>query len=247
MWNKVSRFIPPVLMIPVALGSLLYLIFLPESAYFLFGIYFDLWFPVLKGIWGYPVFFVILMVPYVNAILLLLLSLQSFHVLVKFILGTYDPSFHGFVTMYPAVTIVATAVFSALFVLFKEKEVGDMGFFNNSEDASDRLLEDKLYEKVARELKADKRLEGVWTKARAKSNGDLDKAESLYIEFRIQTLKDEASVAKDKALDRQWERQMEQERIEKRQKTVREGYIILAIVLFIVIANVIPSISNIWN
>jgi len=74
-----------------------------------------------------------------------------------------------------------------------------MGIFDKfkTSTAIDRLSEERLYEQVAQELKAGKRSEGVWIKAMAKSGGDLNKAESMYIELRVQSLKDELAVASE--------------------------------------------------
>ena len=63
--------------------------------------------------------------------------------------------------------------------------------------AIDRLSEERLYEQVAQELKAGKKREGIWVKAMAKSGGDLNKAEALYIEYRVQSLSDEAQIIND--------------------------------------------------
>ena len=73
-----------------------------------------------------------------------------------------------------------------------------MGIFDKfkTSTAIDRLSEEKLYEQVAQELKAGKKREGIWVKAMAKTGGDLNKAEALYIELRVQAIKDEASLAK---------------------------------------------------
>ena len=114
MWNKIFGLIPGILTIPAGLGAILYAIFLPETAYYALGIYLDLWFPILKGFWGYPIFFIILMIPFASVILVALLSFQSFHVLFKFVFGFYDPSFHGFVTMYPAALILVAIALSFL-------------------------------------------------------------------------------------------------------------------------------------
>jgi len=68
-----------------------------------------------------------------------------------------------------------------------------MGLFDKfkTSTAIGRLSEEKLYEQVAQELKAGKKREGVWVKAMAKTGGDLNKAEALYIELRVQAIKDE--------------------------------------------------------
>jgi hypothetical protein len=114
MWNKIITLIPSVLTIPAILGAILYAIFLPETAHYALGIYLDLWFPLLKGFWGYPIFFLLLMIPFVSMVLIALLSFQSFHVLFQFVFGLYDPSFHGFVTMFPATLVIITLALSLL-------------------------------------------------------------------------------------------------------------------------------------
>lgn len=54
-----------------------------------------------------------------------------------------------------------------------------------------RALEEKLYLKVAEEIEANNINKGLWTKALAESGNDTKKAEGLYIQFRVQKLKDE--------------------------------------------------------
>lgn len=65
------------------------------------------------------------------------------------------------------------------------------GFNNSSEKLADRLLEEKLYEEVAQDLDRGKRREGIWAKALANSNGSESQAQSLYIKYHVQALKDE--------------------------------------------------------
>jgi len=74
-----------------------------------------------------------------------------------------------------------------------------MGLFDKfkTSTAIDRLSEEKLYEQVAQELKAGKKREGIWVKAMAKSGGDLNKAESMYIELRVQSIKDEYTIQEE--------------------------------------------------
>jgi hypothetical protein len=71
-----------------------------------------------------------------------------------------------------------------------------MGIFDKFKTsiAIDRLSEEKLYEQVGQELKAGKKREGIWVKAMAKSGGDLNKAESMYIDLRVQAFKDEVNL-----------------------------------------------------
>jgi hypothetical protein len=58
-------------------------------------------------------------------------------------------------------------------------------------NAVKRLLEEMLYEKVIQEMSEGQLREGLWGKALAKSNGSNKKARSLYIDYRVQSIKDE--------------------------------------------------------
>lgn len=116
--ERLLGLVPGVFMIPFWIFGILYAIFLPETIYYALGIYFDLWFPTLKSFWGYIIAFVLFAIPILNAALLLLLIFQSFIVLAKFIFGSYEPSIHGFITMYPA---CIAGIILASYLLGKEK------------------------------------------------------------------------------------------------------------------------------
>ncbi|MEH6628772.1 MAG: hypothetical protein V7739_20210 [Motiliproteus sp.] len=60
--------------------------------------------------------------------------------------------------------------------------------------AMSRLGEERLYEIVMDELSSGNMRKGLWAKALAKSNGNHEQAKSKYIEFRVESLKDEAHV-----------------------------------------------------
>ena len=57
--------------------------------------------------------------------------------------------------------------------------------------AAARIIEEQLYEQVVNELASGKRRNGLWAKAIASSNGQDEKAKALYIQYRVQSLKDE--------------------------------------------------------
>ncbi len=65
------------------------------------------------------------------------------------------------------------------------------GLKSTVERSAERLIEEKLYEQVALELQEGKKRAGIWAKALANSNGSEDKAQSLYIQYHVQALKDE--------------------------------------------------------
>lgn len=57
--------------------------------------------------------------------------------------------------------------------------------------AAARLQEEKLYEQVAQELESGERRDGLWVKALANAQGVEEKAQGLYIRYRVQSIKDE--------------------------------------------------------
>lgn len=59
----------------------------------------------------------------------------------------------------------------------------------------DRFVEEKLYEQALHEFQMGMRRDGLWAKAFRKSNGDKQKANALYLEYRVQSIKDEAEIS----------------------------------------------------
>lgn len=53
--------------------------------------------------------------------------------------------------------------------------------------------EDKIYEQAMAEIEEDTKVRGTWAKALANSDGNIDKAKSLYIQMRVQSLKIESN------------------------------------------------------
>lgn len=60
-----------------------------------------------------------------------------------------------------------------------------------------RLIEEQLYEQVVVELADGVKRQGLWAKAIADSEGHEDKAKSLYIKYRVQSMKDELALLKE--------------------------------------------------
>ena len=60
--------------------------------------------------------------------------------------------------------------------------------------AKARLLEEKLYEKVIRELDTGFKRDGLWIQAMIKSDGSEEKAKFHYIKLRVQCIKDEMEI-----------------------------------------------------
>ena len=108
LYRSIINFIPGILIIPFYIGSFLYFILLPDITYYALGIYLDIWIPSLRTFWGFPILFILICIPFVNVILLWLLTFQSFWALFKFVIGSYYPTDQllGFVTMYPATVVI---------------------------------------------------------------------------------------------------------------------------------------------
>lgn len=69
-----------------------------------------------------------------------------------------------------------------------------------------RLQEEELYAQAHREIERGIRRDGLWAKALQRAHGREHEAKALYIQYRVQSLKDEAElaemVAEAKAADR---------------------------------------------
>lgn len=66
-----------------------------------------------------------------------------------------------------------------------------------------RLFEEEIYAQVAEELAQGKRKDSLWAKALAESDGIENKAKSLYIKYRVQSIKDEIEVSEKNEKQRQ--------------------------------------------
>lgn len=73
--------------------------------------------------------------------------------------------------------------------------------------------EEAFYQKVLEEVESGQMRKGIYAKALADSSGDLGKANSLYIKYRVQSLMDE-----HKALGLSLPSKRAQKRIDKKQK-----------------------------
>lgn len=60
--------------------------------------------------------------------------------------------------------------------------------------AAARLQEEQLYEQVIQELSRGEKRAGLWAKALANCDGSEQRAESLYIRYRVQSIKDDIEI-----------------------------------------------------
>ncbi|GAD78643.1 MULTISPECIES: hypothetical protein [Vibrio] len=70
-----------------------------------------------------------------------------------------------------------------------------MRFFTKNRSSKKRIIEEWVYDLVADELEIGEIRKGLWTKAKALSEGNMDKCESIYIQLRATSIVDEAKVA----------------------------------------------------
>jgi hypothetical protein len=68
---------------------------------------------------------------------------------------------------------------------------------------SSRLLDENIYAQVLSEIENGQRRDGLWAKALANSDGSNEKAKSIYIKYRADSIRDEiALAAKHKEVDK---------------------------------------------
>lgn len=74
-----------------------------------------------------------------------------------------------------------------------------MGLFKKYvlKSAISRRHDEVLYARVLDELKSGSRREGLWAKAIADCSGDEGRAKSLYIKYRVQSIKDDIEISKE--------------------------------------------------
>ncbi len=111
------------------------------------------------------------------------------------------------------------------------------GQYISEEDATIRLQEEHLYDQVAKELYDNNQNPAAWAKAIEKSEGDMDKAKSFYIKFRVQSLKDEQVINnkirhREKQLKEEKEKE-EKEKEEKRRKKRKDTFENIFLTIFI--------------
>ena len=95
----------------------------------------------------------------------------------------------------------------------------------NLDEAAKRLMEEQLYSAVADEIKNNVIREGLMAKALVEASGNEDQARRLYMQYRIQSMLDEAAikegeelakaerreqVKQKRRLEVEWERQQEE-------------------------------------
>lgn len=76
---------------------------------------------------------------------------------------------------------------------YKEKHQTSQKQFVSSSSATTHKSsdEDKIYEQVMIEIEKDNKVKGTWAKALAQCDGNKDKAQSLYIQLRVEKIKNE--------------------------------------------------------
>ncbi|MGJ0309688.1 hypothetical protein [Aliarcobacter cryaerophilus] len=91
------------------------------------------------------------------------------------------------------------------------------------------INEDELYEEVMIEIEEDRKIKSTWAKALSQSDGDKDKAESLYIKLRvdflIQEKKEQIELEKKRIKEQEFilKQEQEQKKLEEEQKILQEN------------------------
>ena len=95
-------------------------------------------------------------------------------------------------------------------------------FQTDAEKAQERKFEEKLYNEVAKELHQSKKHDATWARALATAKGDNGMAQGLYIEYRVQSMKDDFIIQQE---NQRIKIQHENEKVEEvaRKVRVRQG------------------------
>ena len=97
------------------------------------------------------------------------------------------------------------------------------------EKAKERKIEEYYFNLVAQELEQNIKHNPTWVKALSKSKGDTEKAKSYYIDYRVQSLKDDTILReeynKQKEVKKKFEKQEEIENIFEEEKKANLEYL----------------------
>ena len=76
--------------------------------------------------------------------------------------------------------------------LNRKERLGDCDMFNHFKKVAitNRAEDELLYEYVLNEMESDIIAKGLWAKALANSAGDTANAKSIYMQYRVQSIKD---------------------------------------------------------
>jgi FtsZ-interacting cell division protein ZipA len=91
--------------------------------------------------------------------------------------------------------LYAMAILLANSLLALKKESATLFDKFRKKTATARLIEEQFYEQVVHELQQGRKRDGLWAKALVNSEGSEQKAKSLYIEYRVQSIKDEIQIS----------------------------------------------------
>lgn len=77
---------------------------------------------------------------------------------------------------------------------YKEKYISKQVIDSEQSTVDVDSIDDEIYEQVMLEIEEDRKVKSAWARALSQANGNSGKAEALYIQFRVKTLKDELHV-----------------------------------------------------
>jgi len=102
-----------------------------------------------------------------------------------------DDAMYIFLFFWGGLFCIWVTFFVLRLTIKKGKEINDK-YKSNSIDK--RKEEEKIYSKIYSEIQSNELKEGLMAKALAKSHGNKQKAEALYVQFRFQSLKDDKTL-----------------------------------------------------
>ena len=110
------------------------------------------------------------------------------------------------------------------------------------EKAKERKIDEYYFDIVAKEIKNNIKHDAIWAKAIANSYGDNKKAESYYIEYRKNSLKDETILNEEFKKQKQYQGSL---KIKIQKEEDRENMLIGYLALFFIIFIIVIIVASI--
>ena len=119
---------------------------------------------------------------------------------------------------------------------------------NNSQNNNINVNESKIYEDIMNEIEQDNKVKSTWAKALSQSDGNKDKAESLYISMRFEELKYQQSYQKEESNvdDEQYENIEKDNKVEIQKDSSSKTIVFLIVLISILVTICIPIFGMIY-
>jgi len=132
------------------------------------------------------------------------------------------------------------------FDTYSQVKYNDITLENNTN--IEKLSENNIYEKVMLEIEEEKKVKATWARAFSQVNGNINQAQALYINLRVEELKQQEEYKKEKNKQKQtvayYETKEEKVELKYNEKEPSFLSIITALTILFLLYQLVPKI---WN